>query len=69
MATLTVHYQDMKEETLEQAKKVNIPFTLSLTPIINLPCLQLILDTFETCKEERIIANKIRAEFDKTHGK
>ena len=28
MATLNVHYQDMKEETLEQAKKVTTPPTL-----------------------------------------
>ena len=27
------------------------------------------MDTFEANKEERIIANKIKAEFDKTHGK
>ena len=30
---------------------------------------KLILETFENNKEERIIANKIRQEFDKTHGK
>ena len=27
------------------------------------------MDTFDTFKEERIIANKIRQEFDKNHGK
>ena len=50
MSVLNIHYQDMREEVLEQAQK-------------------LILETFENNKEERIIANKIRQEFDKTHGK
>ena len=30
---------------------------------------QLILEVFENFKEERVIANKIRQEFDKNHGK
>ena len=34
MATLTVHYQDMKEETLEQAKKVTNPIHPLLTPFL-----------------------------------
>ena len=65
MAVLNVLYQDMREEVLDQAKKVSLraPHTNKMFPW------QLILDVFEVHKEERVIANKIRQEFDKLHGK
>ena len=66
MAVLNVLYQDMQEEVLEQAKKVSVSGCLLLN---NRFCGQLILDVFEVHKEERVIANKIRQEFDKQHGK
>ena len=38
-------------------------------PLTSTCLVQLILETFENFKEERIIANKIRQEIDKNHGK
>ena len=65
---LHIHYQDLKDDVLEQAKKVNL---IKIICILNpTRCLfQTITETFETQKEERIIANKIRQEFDKIYGK
>ena len=70
MATLNVHYQDMKEDVLEQAKKVRSSWHLWEAFDWYGSCpVQTILDSFEQYKEERIIANKIRQDFDKNYGK
>ena len=72
-AILNVHYQDMKEEVLEQAKAVSRneeQYRYDKTFLTSLDWWwQTILKTFEENREERIIANKIRQEFDKTYGK
>ena len=73
-AILNVHYQDMKEEVLEQAKAVSYSQWArqhsQKTYLLTWSWWwQTILKTFEENREERIIANKIRQEFDKTYGK
>ena len=72
MATqvLNIEYQDMAPEVLEFAKNVSkqVHDEYFLTICFHL-CYQLILATFEAHREERVIANKIRQEFDKQHGK
>ena len=70
MAGLNIHYQDMQEEVLDFAKKVSLSGNIKNNMLTtHLFMVQLILEVFENFKEERVIANKIRQEFDKNHGK
>ena len=77
MAKLNIMYQDMWPGNLEQAKTVRQipPFSYSfLYPIGNslthaFWLYQIIMEVFESFKEERVIANKLRQEFEKAFGK
>ena len=69
---LNIEYQDMKPEVLEFAKNVSDcvdSVRKYLSNANSARLFQLILATFEAHREEKVIANKIRLEFDKQHGK